>query len=37
MLMENFTDMSFVFILVIGSIIALLFAYMRKTKKRRAK
>ncbi|WP_331457198.1 EYxxD motif small membrane protein [Bacillus sp. FJAT-29937] len=37
MFLEYLTDMSFVLIIVVGSIIALLFAFMRKSRKRRAR
>ncbi|WP_338030804.1 EYxxD motif small membrane protein [Cytobacillus citreus] len=37
MFLEYLTDMSFVLIALIGGIVALLFVYMRKSKKRRAR
>ncbi|WP_396021205.1 EYxxD motif small membrane protein [Bacillus sp. S/N-304-OC-R1] len=37
MFMEYLTDMSFVLIILVGSIIALLYAFMRKTKRKRAR
>ncbi|MEH7342898.1 EYxxD motif small membrane protein [Bacillus sp. JJ1532] len=37
MFLEYLTDMSFVLIILVGSIIALLFAFMRKSRKRRAR
>lgn len=37
MFMEYLTDMSFVLIILVGSIIALLYAFMRRTKRKRAR
>ena len=37
MFWEYLTDMSFVLIALIGSIVALLFVYIRKSSKRRAR
>ncbi|MFE8697073.1 EYxxD motif small membrane protein [Cytobacillus sp. FJAT-53684] len=37
MFWEYLTDMSFVLIALIGSIVALLFVYIRKSNKRRAR
>lgn len=37
MFWEDFTDTSFVIIMIIGSVAALLFVYLRKAKKRRAR
>ncbi|WP_410489324.1 EYxxD motif small membrane protein [Bacillus sp. DTU_2020_1000418_1_SI_GHA_SEK_038] len=37
MFLEYLTDMSFVLIILIGSIIALVYSYMRRSKKRRAR
>ncbi|MBM7650179.1 hypothetical protein JOC78_003163 [Bacillus ectoiniformans] len=36
MFMEYVTDMSFVLIALIGSIVALLFVYVKRSKRRRA-
>lgn len=37
MFWEYFTDMSFVLIAIIGSIVALLYTFIRRTSKRRAR
>ncbi len=36
MFMEYITDMSFVMAMIIGSVIAILFVYVRRSKKKRA-
>ncbi|MFB5197929.1 EYxxD motif small membrane protein [Neobacillus sp. KR4-4] len=37
MFLEYLTDMSFVLIAIIGSIVALLYTFIRRTSKRRAR